>query len=116
MPSYVLGISALYHDAAACLLRDGEVATRLGLAAVPPFAETIALDRIFALARATGSRVHLARLSTQEGVALGAGGGVRGHNLDRIGAAWLGLGIDGPLVPERLGLVLPRHQMTVRLG
>ena len=47
---------------------DGEVATRLGLAAVPPFAETIALDTIFALARATGSRVHLARLSTQEGV------------------------------------------------
>jgi carbamoyltransferase len=25
MPSYVLGISAFYHDAAACLLRDGEV-------------------------------------------------------------------------------------------
>ena len=24
MPSYVLGISALYHDSAACLLRDGE--------------------------------------------------------------------------------------------
>ncbi len=25
MPTYVLGISALYHDAAACLLRDGEI-------------------------------------------------------------------------------------------
>jgi carbamoyltransferase len=25
MPSYVLGISAFYHDAAACLLRDGEI-------------------------------------------------------------------------------------------
>jgi len=25
MPSHVLGISALYHDAAACLLRDGEI-------------------------------------------------------------------------------------------
>src|SRR5262245_47671028 len=25
MPSHVLGISAFYHDAAACLLRDGEI-------------------------------------------------------------------------------------------
>jgi dihydroorotase len=58
------------HLARGGVAHDGEVATRLGLAAVPPFAETIALDRIFALARATGSRVHLARLSTQEGVAL----------------------------------------------
>src|SRR5437867_2546394 len=48
---------------------DGEVATRLGLAAIPACAETIALDTIFALARATGVRVHLGRLSTQEGVA-----------------------------------------------
>ena len=48
---------------------DGEVATRLGLASIPSFAETIALDTIFELARATGVRVHLARLSTHEGVA-----------------------------------------------
>jgi len=48
---------------------DGEVATRLGLAAIPACAETIALDTIFALARATGVQVHLGRLSTQEGVA-----------------------------------------------
>ncbi|HXX83898.1 MAG TPA: dihydroorotase [Casimicrobiaceae bacterium] len=57
------------HLARGGVAHDGEVATRLGLAAVPPFAETIALDTIFALARATGSRVHLARLSTHEGVA-----------------------------------------------
>jgi dihydroorotase len=57
------------HLARGGVAHDGEVATRLGLAAVPPFAETIALDTIFALARATGSRVHLARLSTREGVA-----------------------------------------------
>ena len=57
------------HLARGGVAHDGEVATRLGLAAVPPFAETIALDTIFALARATGSRVHIARLSTQEGVA-----------------------------------------------
>ena len=48
---------------------DGEVATRLGLPPIPSFAETIALDTIFELVRATGVRVHLARLSTHEGVA-----------------------------------------------
>ena len=48
---------------------DGEVATRLGLASIPAFAETIALDTIFELVRATGVRVHIARLSTHEGVA-----------------------------------------------
>ncbi len=47
---------------------DGEVATRLGLAAIPPWAETVALDTIFGLARATGARVHIARLSTHDGV------------------------------------------------
>ena len=25
MPTYILGISAYYHDSAACLLRDGEI-------------------------------------------------------------------------------------------
>ena len=49
---------------------DGEVATRLGLAAIPPAAETIALATIFALVRVTGVRVHLGRLSTADGVAM----------------------------------------------
>ena len=49
---------------------DGEVATRLGLAAIPASAETIALATIFALVRETGARVHLARLSTADGVAM----------------------------------------------
>src|SRR5438128_1026111 len=57
------------HLAKAGVAHDGEVATRLGLPAIPSCAETIALDRIFELARATGVRVHLARLSTHEGVA-----------------------------------------------
>src|SRR5258706_11863139 len=48
---------------------DGEVATRLGLPAIPAFAETIALDTIFELVRATGVRVHLARLASHAGVA-----------------------------------------------
>ena len=49
---------------------DGEVATRLGLAAIPPAAETIALATIFALVRLTNVHVHLCRLSTGEGVAM----------------------------------------------
>ncbi len=47
---------------------DGEVATRLGLPAIPAFAETIALGTILALVRETGARVHLCRLSTAGGV------------------------------------------------
>ncbi len=47
---------------------DGQVAARLGLPAVPIFAETAALSLILLLARETGARVHLCRLSTAEGV------------------------------------------------
>src|SRR3954470_727256 len=43
---------------------DGEVATRLGLPAIPAFAETIALATLLELVRATGARVHVCRLST----------------------------------------------------
>ena len=25
MPTYILGVSAFYHDSAACLIRDGEI-------------------------------------------------------------------------------------------
>ena len=49
---------------------DGEVATRLGLPAIPACAETIALATIFALVRETGVRIHLCRLSTADGVAM----------------------------------------------
>lgn len=47
---------------------DGEVATRLGLPAIPVSAETIALSNIILMARETGARVHLCRLSSAEGV------------------------------------------------
>jgi dihydroorotase len=49
---------------------EGEVATRLGLAAIPAMAETIALATIFALVRETRVRLHVCRLSTAEGVAM----------------------------------------------
>jgi dihydroorotase len=43
---------------------DGEVATRLGLAGIPGFAETVALGTLLELVRATQARVHVCRLST----------------------------------------------------
>ena len=49
---------------------DGEVATRLGLPAIPAFAETIALGTLLELVRATGARVHVCRLSTAAAVEL----------------------------------------------
>jgi dihydroorotase len=47
---------------------DGQVATRLGLPAIPVCAETTALAVILLLARETGARVHLCRLSSAEGI------------------------------------------------
>ncbi len=49
---------------------DGEVASRLGLAGIPVCAETVAISTALHLARATGVRLHLARLSSAAGVAL----------------------------------------------
>jgi dihydroorotase len=49
---------------------DGEIATRLGLPGIPPFAETIALATLLELVRATRARVHVCRLSTAGGVEL----------------------------------------------
>ena len=47
---------------------DGQVATRLGLPSIPVCAETVALSVILLLARETGARVHLCRLSSAEGI------------------------------------------------
>jgi dihydroorotase len=49
---------------------DGEVATRLGLPSIPVYAETIALSNIILLAKETGVRVHLCRVSSAEGLAM----------------------------------------------
>jgi dihydroorotase len=49
---------------------DGEVATRMGLAGIPDFAETIALATLLELVRATGARLHACRLSTAGAVEL----------------------------------------------
>ncbi|WP_435627632.1 dihydroorotase [Candidatus Ferrigenium straubiae] len=47
---------------------DGEVATRCGLPAIPVCAETIALSTMLALARDTGAKLHVCRLSSAAGV------------------------------------------------
>ena len=59
------------HDAALArngVAHDGQVATRLGLPAIPVWAETVALSTILLLARETGARVHLCRLSSSAGL------------------------------------------------
>jgi len=58
------------HLARGGVAHDGEVATRLGLPAIPVSAETIALATIFALVRETSVGVHLCRLSSASGVAM----------------------------------------------
>ncbi len=52
------------------IAHSGAVASRLGLSGVPVMAETIALQTIFELVRATGTRVHLCRISSSDGIAL----------------------------------------------
>jgi len=47
---------------------DGEVATRLGLPAIPVISETLALAVMLQLAQATGARLHIARLSSAAGL------------------------------------------------
>jgi len=47
---------------------EGQIATRLGLPSIPVCAETAALAVILLIARETGARVHLARLSSADAV------------------------------------------------
>ena len=49
---------------------DGEVASRLGLKGIPSAAEVLALASILRIAKETGAKVHISRLSTAEGVAM----------------------------------------------
>ena len=49
-------------------VNEGEIATRLGLAAIPPAAEVIMIERDLRLVELTGARYHAAHLSTAAGV------------------------------------------------
>ncbi|MBI4742712.1 MAG: dihydroorotase [Betaproteobacteria bacterium] len=59
-----------HHLALDGVAHDGEVASRLGLTGIPVCAETVAIAVALQLARATGARLHLARLSSAAGIAL----------------------------------------------
>jgi dihydroorotase len=50
-------------------VNEGEIATRLGLAAIPPAAEIIMIERDLRLVELTGTRYHAAHLSTAGAVA-----------------------------------------------
>jgi dihydroorotase len=54
--------------ARAGVAHDGEVAARLGLTGIPVSAETVALATILQLARETGARVHINRISSRIGL------------------------------------------------
>jgi dihydroorotase len=56
------------HLARGGVAHSGEVATRLGLSGIPVCAETIAIDTLVTLARLTGARLHLCRLSSAQAV------------------------------------------------
>jgi dihydroorotase len=49
-------------------VNEGEIATRLGLAAIPPAAEVMMIERDLRLVELTGARYHAAHLSTAAGV------------------------------------------------
>ena len=57
-----IGVGGVAHS--------GPYASRMGLSGVPVMAETIALHTIFELQRTTGTRIHLCRLSSADGVEL----------------------------------------------
>jgi dihydroorotase len=59
-----------HHLARDGVAHDGEVASRLGLTGIPVCAETIAISTALQLARETGVRLHLSRLSSAAGIAL----------------------------------------------
>jgi dihydroorotase len=50
-------------------MNEGELATRLGLAGIPPAAEAILIERDLRLVALTGGRYHVAHVSTAEGIA-----------------------------------------------
>jgi dihydroorotase len=55
--------------AAGGAMNEGEVATRLGLAGIPPAAELIMVERDLRLAEITGGRLHISHVSTAAAIA-----------------------------------------------
>jgi dihydroorotase len=55
---------------AGAVATEGDYATRLGLAAAPAFAESLAVARDIRLAEATGARLHIRQVTTAEAIDL----------------------------------------------
>ena len=64
--------------AAAGVMNEGEVATRLGLPGIPREAESVLIERDLRLVARTGARYHIAHISTAEAVGLVRGAKARG--------------------------------------
>jgi dihydroorotase len=58
------------HLAKGGVAHEGAVSARLGLSGIPVVAETVALSTYLQLARATGVRLHIRRLSSAAGLAM----------------------------------------------
>lgn len=58
------------HLAKNGIAHEGEVASRLGLGGIPSSAEIVALATHIELARVTGARLHVCRVSTAESIAM----------------------------------------------
>lgn len=67
---YTLWLSPLEASLSKGVAASGPFASRLGLVGVPVQAETIALHILFELQKTTGTRLHLCRISSAEGVEL----------------------------------------------
>lgn len=77
---------------AGAVATEGEYATRLGLAAAPAFAESLAIIRDCRLAQATGARLHIRQVTTAEGLAA-------------VRAAWAqGVDVTAGITPAHLFL------------
>lgn len=86
---------------------DGEMATRLGLSAIPAIAETVAVQTIVALMADTGARVHLARLSAAPSIAVVAAAKKAGLPLT------CDVGIHHLLLADRdIGYFDPQYRFT----
>lgn len=55
---------------AGAVATEGDYATRMGLAAAPAFAESLAVSRDIRLAAAAGARLHIRQVTTAEGIDL----------------------------------------------
>ena len=70
-----------YYLAKNGVAHDGEVAARLGLKGIPAAAETLAIASLLRIAKETGAKVHLCRLSTAEGVEMVRAAKKEGHSV-----------------------------------